>query len=82
MTATMTDYQQNEIAMFGCTREQLQRDVESEVFVFEGQRSQRDIAMMAMSIMSDCQEMLKRGYQEDARQGLNRAKWILSTYFR
>jgi hypothetical protein len=83
MTATMTDYQLNEIAMFGCTREQLQRDVESEVFVFGGgERSPRDIAIMAMSIMSDCQEMIKRGYKEDARQGLNRAKWILSTYVR
>jgi hypothetical protein len=86
MTATMTQYQLNEIAMFGCTREQLQRDVESGVFLFEGKRSQRDIAMMAMSIMSDCQEMLQCGNEdsmtvEDVRQALNRAKWIISNYF-
>jgi len=87
MTATMTQYQLNEIAMFGCTREQLQRDVESGVFLFEGKRSQRDIAMMAMSIMSDCQEMLQCGNEdsmtvEDVRQALNRAKWILSNYIK
>jgi hypothetical protein len=44
--------------------------------------------MMAMSIMSDCQEMLAHdnggSYDlmvvEDVRQALNRAKWILSNY--
>jgi hypothetical protein len=44
--------------------------------------------MYAMSLMSDCQEMLGSdnggSYDfmivEDARQTLNRAKWILATY--
>jgi hypothetical protein len=45
--------------------------------------------MMAMSLMSDCQEMVSYGpydgdtlanILEDQRQTLNRAKWILSTY--
>jgi hypothetical protein len=37
-------------------------------------------AMMAMSLMSDAQEEIVRELDEDARQTLNRAKWILSTY--
>jgi hypothetical protein len=45
--------------------------------------------MMAMSLMSDCQEMVAYGpydsdtlanILEDQRQMLNRAKWILSEY--
>ena len=44
-------------------------------------------AMMAASLMSDAQEMINTEYgevdfnrAEDARQALNRAKWILFTY--
>jgi hypothetical protein len=42
---------------------------------------------MAMSILSDSQEMISTEYgevdsmrAEDARQAINRAKWIISTY--
>jgi hypothetical protein len=84
----MTEAERNEVRMFGCTKADMKETVESELFVFNGKRSQRDAAMMAMSIMSDCQEMLNRDnggtYDfmtvEDVRQALNRAKWILSTY--
>jgi hypothetical protein len=70
----------NEIKMFGCTKAELIESVETELF---GDDSKvRDAAMMAMSIMSDCQEQLVRGYTEEVRQGLNRAKFILSTYVR
>ena len=84
----MTDQERNEVRMFGCTKTDMKETVEREIFEFNGKRSNRDAAMIAMSIMSDCQEMLNRDnggtYDfmtvEDVRQALNRAKWILSTY--
>jgi len=84
----MTEREKGEVRMFGCTKADMQEAVESQLLVFNGKRSNRDAAMIAMSIMSDCQEMLNRdnggSYDfmvvEDVRQALNRAKWILSTY--
>lgn len=81
----MNDQERNEVRMFGCTKADMREAVESEMF---SGRSNRSAAMMAMSIMSDCQAMLNRDnggtYDfmtvEDVRQALNRAKWILSTY--
>ena len=69
-----------EISMYGCTETQMREAVEQSLtYRFSGP------VMYAMSLMSDCQEML--AYQdadfnvrEDVRQALNRAKWILSTY--
>lgn len=69
-----------EISIYGCTVEQMREAVEQSLtFRFSG------AAMMAASIMSDCQEMLNYScddsmVREDIRQALNRAKWILSTY--
>jgi hypothetical protein len=46
--------------------------------------------MMAMSLLSDCQEMVGYGpydgdtlanILEDQRQTINRAKWIIATYY-
>lgn len=37
-------------------------------------------AMCAMSLMSDAQEEVSHGMAEQARQTINRAKWVLSTY--
>lgn len=37
-------------------------------------------AMCAMSLMSDAQEEIAHGMTEQARQTLNRAKWVVSTY--
>jgi len=34
--------------------------------------------LLAMSMISDAQEMIERGLNEEARQTLNRAKWVLS----
>jgi hypothetical protein len=78
---------EQEIKMFGCTKSQLIESIESEGFMGDGVR---DAAMLAMSLMSDCQEMLNRGQAgtyslmqgENVRQALNRAKFILATYVR
>ena len=34
--------------------------------------------LLVMSMLSDVQEMIERGRDEDARQTLNKAKWVLS----
>jgi hypothetical protein len=71
----LTDTEKRQVRMYGCTEQQMREAVEeSFTFRFAGP------AMMAMSLMSDAQEEIVRELDEDARQTLNRAKWILSTY--
>jgi len=88
--AEMTEQQKREVRMYGCTQAEMREAVEESLtFRFAGP------VMYAMSLMSDCQEMLAHGngqigisgepeidfhVSEDIRQMLNRAKWILSTY--
>jgi hypothetical protein len=82
MTATtlnlgfdLTEQEKRQVRMFGCTEAQMREAVEESLtFRFSGP------AMYAMSLMSDAQEEILRDMNEDARQTLNRAKWILSTY--
>ena len=74
--------QKREIRMYGCTEAQMREAVEQSLsFRHSGP------AMMAASLMSDAQEMINTEYgdidymrAEDARQCLNRAKWILFEY--
>lgn len=75
----LTERQRREVNMYGCTEAEMREAVEESLtFRFSGP------AMYAMSLMSDCQEMLHYGgdenTREDVRQTLNRAKWILCTY--
>jgi len=72
----------NEVRMYGCTEAQMREAVEQSItYRFSGP------AMMAASLMSDAQEMINTEYgevdsmrAEDARQAINRAKFILFTY--
>lgn len=60
--------------MFGCTVADLKDNLDDIVQLSGG-------VMIAMSIMSDCQEMLELGVDSDKiRQALNRAKWVLMNY--
>jgi hypothetical protein len=79
----MSETDKKQVRMYGCTEAQMKEAVEQSLtFRFSGP------AMMAASLMSDCQEMLASdnggSYDfmvvEDVRQALNRAKWILFTY--
>lgn len=81
--STMSEQQKREVRMYGCTEADMREAVEQSLtFRFSGP------AMMAASLMSDCQEMLASDnggsydlmVAEDVRQALNRAKWILFTY--
>ena len=82
MYQTMSESQKREVRMYGCTVEQMREAVESSItYRFSGP------AMMAASLMSDAQELINTEYgevdfnrAEDARQTLNRAKWILFSY--
>ena len=78
----MSTRESREVRMYGCTEAQMREAVEQSLtYRFSGP------AMMAASLMSDAQEMINTEYgevdfnrAEDARQALNRAKWILFTY--
>jgi hypothetical protein len=78
----LSEQEKREVRMYGCTEAQMRESVEqSMTYRFSGP------AMMAASLMSDAQEMINTEYgevdfnrAEDARQCLNRAKWILFTY--
>ena len=80
----LTEQEKREVRMYGCTEAQMREAVEQSItFRFSGP------AMMAASLMSDCQEMVAYGpynsdtlsnILEDQRQTLNGAKWIMFTY--
>jgi hypothetical protein len=78
----LTEQEKRQVRMYGVTEAGMRESVESSItFRFSGP------AMMAASLMSDAQEMINTEYgdidfnrAEDARQCLNRAKWILFEY--
>ena len=90
MQVALTEAERRQVRMYGVTEAGMREAVESSLsFRFGGP------AMMAASLMSDCQEMLSHGngqvgisgspeidfnVSEDIRQALNRAKWILFNY--
>jgi hypothetical protein len=78
----LSEQQKREVRMYGVTETDMRESVESSLAF-----RHRGPAMMAASIMSDAQEMINTEYgeidymrAEDARQALNRAKWILFEY--
>ena len=78
----LTEQEKRQVRMYGVTEAGMRESVESSItFRFSGP------AMVAASLMSDAQEMINTEYgevdfmrAEDARQQLNRAKWVLFTY--
>lgn len=80
----LSEQEVKQVRMYGCTESQMREAVEQSItYRFSGP------AMMAASLMSDCQEMVGYGpydgdtlanILEDQRQTLNRAKWILFEY--
>jgi len=79
---TLNEQEKREVRMYGVTEKGMREAVESSLsFRHSGP------AMMAASILSDAQEMINTEYgevdymrAEDARQAINRAKWILFEY--
>jgi hypothetical protein len=67
--------ERREERIYGCTLAILKATIESSLtFKHSG------AGMCAMSLMSDAQEEIARNLREDARQTLNRAKWVVATY--
>ena len=64
-----------ERGMYGCVIADFKESLEDS-FTFKVSGP----AMCAMSLMSDAQEEMSHGMVENARQTINRAKWILSEY--
>ena len=81
--SALTEQQKREVRMFGVTEAGMREAIESSsTFKFSGP------AMMVASMLSDAQEMINLEYgevdsmrAEDARQLLNRAKFVLFEYF-
>lgn len=78
----LTEQEKREVRMYGVTEAGMRESIESSItFKLSGP------AMIAASILSDAQEMINTEYgevdymrAEDARQAINRAKWILFEY--
>jgi hypothetical protein len=71
----LSDAEKRQVKMFGCTEAQMREAVEQSLtYRYQGP------AFMAASLISDAQEEINWENTEDARQTLNRAKWILFTY--
>lgn len=71
----LSEQEKRQVGMFGCTEAQMREAVEESLtFRFQGP------AFMAASLISDAQEEINWENTEDARQTLNRAKWILFNY--
>ena len=78
----LTEQEKREVRMYGVTEAGMRESIENSItFKLSGP------AMIVASMMSDAQEMINTEYgdvdymrAEDARQQLNRAKWVLMTY--
>jgi hypothetical protein len=61
--------------MYGCTEEELRAGVENCItFKLSGAE------MMTVSVLSDAQELIDMDRKEEARQYINRAKWVIINY--
>ena len=80
--ARLSEKEKQEVRMYGVTEAGMRQSIEnSATMKFSGP------AMIVASMMSDAQEMINIEYgevdsmrAEDARQQLNRAKWVLFEY--
>jgi hypothetical protein len=80
----LSEQERREIRMYGCTEAQMREAVEQSItYRFSG------AGMYVASLLSDAQEMVAYGpydsdtlanIQEDQRQLLNRAKWVMFEY--
>jgi hypothetical protein len=68
--------EQWEMQCYGCLEKDLRASIENSLtFKHSGP------GMIAMSMLSDAQEEIERNMNEQARQTINRAKWVIATYW-
>jgi hypothetical protein len=78
----LTEQEKRQVSMYGVTEAGMRESIESSItFKLSGPM------MIAASILSDAQEIINTEYgevdymrAEDARQAINRAKWVLFEY--
>jgi hypothetical protein len=78
----LTTQEIRQVSMYGCTEQQLRESIEDSItFKLSGP------LMIAAGMLSDAQEMICTEYGEvtdgranEARQAINRAKWVMFTY--
>lgn len=63
--------------MFGCNIEDFRRSINDSLTV---KHNAGGYPMVAMSILSDSQELLALGRADQARQEINKAKWVIQEY--
>ena len=80
----MNDVEKREVRVYGCTVIEMREAIEQSLYTrFDG-----NAALMARSMISDCQEMLTHNnggcfdimVVEDVRQMMNRVKYLLTWY--
>lgn len=71
MTTTNVYANPAEVACFGATLAQVEEALAPEADMIGW-------SMLLLCMMSDAQEMVARGMSEDARQLLNRCKWVVT----
>lgn len=69
----MDNQREQQIAMFGCTIEDMRRAV-----LFTDLTDPCSVNMYAMAILSDAQETMSHGNTEQTRQFINKAKYFIS----
>ena len=82
MRKILTLAEQNEVTTFGCTVVEMREAVESSFNL-----RFRDPVICAIAILCSAQDSIKGDNvdwmaRDDARQAINRAKWVLATYVR
>jgi len=78
MNRTPSEQEEWERMCYGCTQAELRTGIENSLPVkLPGAGG---YGMIAMSMLSDVQEQLDRRLNEEARQTINCAKWVIRTY--
>lgn len=69
-----------EIVVFGCTKAELNQAIETSLVFQVYGKTVHAATELAMSMMSDAQELLNRGRTKEANQQINCAKYTLAVY--
>lgn len=63
--------------MYGCTVAELETALQESLYLKLERTPGEGIKLLAVSVLSDVQELLERGHNEEARQLINRAKYLI-----
>lgn len=77
MDSTRSTRGSTDTQMYGCTEVQVHGMIENNLYAKLLGKDAGDL-MLAMSILSDAQEVMAMGSVEQARQFINKSKYILS----